>query len=155
VVGAEARGGGFLWYRLPSTSDNEYYVNYCARHFGPDLPADCSTFEPHRGGLLRRVPLTLRDLINCYLADARRVFVDPTRKLRAEKRRVTGLGTRVGGIGPNTCAHQVRSAFEKVVLGKWQEPRTWVEATDQHQSLYTDRPGRLQLRQTKKWLGPR
>jgi O-acetyl-ADP-ribose deacetylase (regulator of RNase III) len=55
-----------------------------------------------------------------------------------------GLGTGVGGISPNTCARQFRTAYQEVVLGKWQDPQTWVEASERHQLLYTDRLSRLQ-----------
>jgi len=55
-----------------------------------------------------------------------------------------GLGTGVGRIGPNTCAHQVRAAIEEVVLGRVQYPRTWAEAQQRHQLLYTDRVRDLQ-----------
>ena len=33
-----------------------------------------------------------------------------------------GLGTGVGRVGPNTCAHQVRAAIEEVVLGRGHFP---------------------------------
>jgi hypothetical protein len=48
-----------------------------------------------------------------------------------------GLGTGVGGIGPNTFPHP----FEEVVLGGWRDPQTWAEASDRHQFLYTDLRG--------------
>jgi O-acetyl-ADP-ribose deacetylase (regulator of RNase III) len=91
-----------------------------------------------------RVPMALRDSVNPYLA-ARAVFLLLKHGgLPINSVAFPGLGTGVGGIGPNTCAHQFRSAFEEVILGQWQDPQTWAEASDRHQSLYTDRPGRLQ-----------
>jgi len=30
------------------------------------------------------------------------------------------------------------------MLGQWQDPQTWAEASQRHQSLYTDQPDRLQ-----------
>ena len=55
-----------------------------------------------------------------------------------------GLATGVGTVGPNTCAHQVRIAIEEVLLGKAAFPRTWAEASEWHQKLYTDRVRNLQ-----------
>ena len=55
-----------------------------------------------------------------------------------------GLGTGVGRVGPNTCARQVRAAIEEVVLGPVPFPRTWAEAQQRHQLLYTDRVRDLQ-----------
>jgi hypothetical protein len=55
-----------------------------------------------------------------------------------------GLGTGVGQVGPNTCARQVQAAIEEVVLGRGAFPRTWAEAQQRHQLLYTDRVRDLQ-----------
>ncbi|HNB74311.1 MAG TPA: Appr-1-p processing protein, partial [Acidobacteriota bacterium] len=55
-----------------------------------------------------------------------------------------GLGTGVGQVGANTCAHQVRAAIEQVVLGNTQFPVSWTVAQQQHQLLYTDRVRNLQ-----------
>jgi hypothetical protein len=56
-----------------------------------------------------------------------------------------GLGTGVGRVGPGTCARQVRAALDDVLLGPHPMPRSWAEASERHQLLYTDRPRRLQL----------
>ena len=103
-----------------------------------------------------RVPMVLTDTINPYLA-ARAVLllirygVIPSGLLAGEpvSSVVTsvvfpGLGTGVGRVGPNTCAHQVRAAIEEVLLGDGQYPRTWAEAQQKHQLLYTDRVRDLQ-----------
>jgi tetrahydromethanopterin S-methyltransferase subunit C len=55
-----------------------------------------------------------------------------------------GLGTGVGRIGFNTCARQVRAAIDDVLLAGYEMPRSWAEASERHQLLYTDRPTRLQ-----------
>ena len=55
-----------------------------------------------------------------------------------------GLGTGVGRVGPGTCAHQMREAIEEIVLGHRASPKSWVEASEQHQLLYTTRVQRLQ-----------
>lgn len=103
-----------------------------------------------------RVPMVLRDSVNPYLA-ARAVLLLIKHGLIREGalagepvstvvRSVAfpGLGTGVGRIGPNTCAHQVRAAIEEVLLGGKGYPRTWAEAQSRHQLLYTDRVRDLQ-----------
>jgi len=103
-----------------------------------------------------RVPMILRDTVNPYLA-ARAAFrlvrhgLIPTGIFAGERVETVvtsvafpGLGTGVGQVGPGTCARQVRAAIEEVVLGRGQFPRTWAEAQQQHQLLYTDRVRDLQ-----------
>lgn len=103
-----------------------------------------------------RVPMILEDTVQPYLA-ARAVFllirhgVVPAGVLAGERVETVvtsvafpGLGTGVGRVGPNTCARQVRAAIEEVVLGRGHFPRTWAEAQQRHQLLYTDRARDLQ-----------
>lgn len=105
-----------------------------------------------------RVPMVLKDTINPYLA-ARAVLllikhgVVPSGALAGEPIAAVvqsvafpGLGTGVGRVGPNTCAHQLRAAIEEVSLGRGHFPRTWAEAQQRHQLLYTDRVRDLQRR---------
>ena len=141
---------------------------FYSRHFGPALQPRLQQVirSRHHGELLvgqaemvetgnakipyliaaptMRVPMLLRDSVNPYLA-ARAVFL-LMRHTEIPIRRVAfpGLGTGVGGVSPSTCAHQFRTAYEEVILGRWQDPQTWVEASDRHQLLYTDRPSRMQ-----------
>jgi len=104
-----------------------------------------------------RVPTVHRDSTNAYLA-ARAVFLlvlrgGFTRGRRAGQRiaddvhtiAIPGLGTGVGRIGFNTCARQVRAAIDDVLLGQFEMPHSWAEASERHQLLYTDRPTRLQF----------
>lgn len=103
-----------------------------------------------------RVPMVLHDSINAYLA-ARAVFLlirdgcftsgSYTGQRIADKVTTVampGLGTGVGRIGFATCARQVRAAIDDVLLGQYSMPRSWAEASANHQLLYTDRPTRLQ-----------
>jgi O-acetyl-ADP-ribose deacetylase (regulator of RNase III) len=103
-----------------------------------------------------RVPMILRDSVNPYLA-ARAVFllirhgVVPAGVLAGERVETVvqsvafpGLATGIGRIGANTCAHQVRAAIEEVLLGRGSFPRTWAEAQQRHQLLYTDHVRDLQ-----------
>lgn len=55
-----------------------------------------------------------------------------------------GIGTGVGRVPFAVCAHQFRMAIEDVLLLKVNFPRTWAEASERHQLLYTDRLRRLQ-----------
>ena len=100
--------------------------------------------------------MVLTDSINPYLA-ARAVLLQirhgvfDSGDLAGEPIRLAvasvafpGLGTGIGRVGPNTCAHQVRAAIEEVVLEKTHFPRTWAEAQQMHQLLYTDRVRDLQ-----------
>lgn len=103
-----------------------------------------------------RVPMVLRDSVSPYLA-ARAVLLliahgtirsgkyagDPVAS-RVKSVALPGLGTGVGQIGPNICAHQVRVAIENVILGKAKFPRSWAEASHDHQTLYGDRTRDLQ-----------
>lgn len=99
-----------------------------------------------------RVPMILKDSVNAYLA-ARAVFMLikhgklPSGKPISEKiNKVAfpGLGTGVGRISPNTSARQMRAAIEDILLGEFTPPKTWAEASERHQLLYTDHPRRLQ-----------
>ncbi|HEU4836729.1 MAG TPA: macro domain-containing protein [Pyrinomonadaceae bacterium] len=103
-----------------------------------------------------RVPMVLNESVNPYLA-ARAVF----RLIKDgvflagqfEGKRIgdhinrfaiPGLGTGVGKVGYNTCAHQVRAAIDDVLLEKYRMPRSWAEASERHQLLYTTKLKRLQ-----------
>lgn len=103
-----------------------------------------------------RVPMILRDSVNPYLA-ARAVFLliqhgtfasgthqDEAIKDFVQSVAFSGLGTGVGRVGPNTCAHQMRIAIEEFVLGKHEFPDSWADAQTRHQRLYTDRIRDLQ-----------
>jgi len=103
-----------------------------------------------------RVPMVLRESVNPYLA-ARAVLLlirhgsvsDGPFAGRRVSDVVTsvafpGLGTGVGGIGPNTCARQVRAAIDEVLFERGTFPATWADAQARHQLLYTDRVRDLQ-----------
>ncbi len=103
-----------------------------------------------------RVPMILRDSVNPYLA-ARAILLlwkhgiiahgsakDIAVKDVVETIAMPGLGTGIGRIGPNTCAHQVRQAIDDFVLEKFNPPESWAHASERHQLLYTERLKRLQ-----------
>jgi O-acetyl-ADP-ribose deacetylase (regulator of RNase III) len=103
-----------------------------------------------------RVPMRLGETVNPYLA-ARAVFLlvehgrmpagacagEPIRE-HVRSVAMPGLGTGVGQVSAAVCAHQVRQAIEDVLLAGYRMPRSWAEASERHQLLYTDRPRRLQ-----------
>ena len=55
-----------------------------------------------------------------------------------------GMGTGVGRVPAEVCARQVRVAIDHVLLGKFQVPVSWAEASERHQLLYADRARNLQ-----------
>jgi O-acetyl-ADP-ribose deacetylase (regulator of RNase III) len=103
-----------------------------------------------------RVPMVLNETVNPYLA-ARAVFrlikeaVFLSGKFEGQRigdhiKRLAmpGLGTGVGRVGYNTCAHQVRCAIDDVLLDQYRMPQSWAEASERHQLLYTKKLKRLQ-----------
>ena len=103
-----------------------------------------------------RVPMILNDTVNPYLA-ARAVFILINQgkflsgsfagKLISEHIQTIafpGLGTGVGRVGFNTCAHQVRVAINDILLKEYKMPQSWAEASEKHQLLYTSNLKRLQ-----------
>ncbi|MGA2849917.1 MAG: macro domain-containing protein [Terracidiphilus sp.] len=103
-----------------------------------------------------RVPMVLTESVNAYLATRAAILLVRNQQFRsgsgqgrpiAEKiQRVAfpGMGTGVGQLGPLTCARQMRAAIDDVLLDQFTPPRTWAEAGERHQLLYTDHPRRLQ-----------
>ena len=100
-----------------------------------------------------RVPMILRDSINPFLA-ARAVLrlwkngcLPHGQPVQNAVTTIAfpGLGTGIGQVGFDVCAHQVRQAIEDVLLESQPFPRTWAEASSRHQFLYTDRPRNLQI----------
>jgi O-acetyl-ADP-ribose deacetylase (regulator of RNase III) len=99
-----------------------------------------------------RVPLLLpRTTVNPYLV-ARAVFrlwvhgrftggARDGERIRDHVRRVAmpGLGNGVGEVDPTTCARQVWVAYEEFILGGYEMPSSWVEASRRHQLLYQPR----------------
>jgi O-acetyl-ADP-ribose deacetylase (regulator of RNase III) len=55
-----------------------------------------------------------------------------------------GMGTGVGRVPAGISARQMRAAVDEVLLGGYRMPKSWAEASERHQLLYTARPTRLQ-----------
>jgi O-acetyl-ADP-ribose deacetylase (regulator of RNase III) len=102
-----------------------------------------------------RVPMVLTDSVNAYLAARAALLLvkynlfqsgpDHGRQIAEKIHRLAfpGLGTGVGQLGPNTCAKQLRAAIDEVLLDRHTPPRSWADAGERHQLLYTDYPRRL------------
>ena len=95
-----------------------------------------------------RVPMVLRESVNPYLA-ARAVLLLLTNGVMPcgpsagepvadviKTVAFPGLGTGVGRITPQICAHQVRTAIDTVIFRKTRYPSTWAEAENGHLALY-------------------
>ncbi|MBN9390680.1 MAG: macro domain-containing protein [Chloroflexi bacterium] len=103
-----------------------------------------------------RVPMLLKETVNPYLAARATLLLVKygtfpagpyeSQKIADRVKRVAfpGLGTGVGHVSPETCARQVRAAFEEVVKEKNVFPKTWFDAQTRHQRLYTDQVRDLQ-----------
>jgi O-acetyl-ADP-ribose deacetylase (regulator of RNase III) len=103
-----------------------------------------------------RVPMILTETVNPYLAARAALLLVKHGVIRAgvlagesvaaavQSIAFPGMGTGIGRVEPDTCARQVRTAIEEVVLGREQFPRTWAEAQQRHQLLYTDHARDLQ-----------
>ena len=103
-----------------------------------------------------RVPMVLQDTVNPYLA-ARAAFTLVRYKTflsgslagapvseHIKTIAFPGLGTGVGRVGFNTCAHQMRQAIDDILLENYTMPQSWAEASERHQLLYTNKLKRLQ-----------
>lgn len=103
-----------------------------------------------------RVPTILRDSVNPYLAARAALLLvrfgtftegDYEGAPIADVVHTVafpGMGTGVGRVSPAICARQMRVAIEDVLRWPHPLPRSWAEASTQHQLLYTNRPKRLQ-----------
>lgn len=103
-----------------------------------------------------RVPMVLTDSVNPYLAARAAlllirhgIFPEGVHSGKPVSSVINtiafpGLGTGIGRVGPHTCAHQMRAAIEEVLVAAADYPRTWAEAQQRHQLLYTNRVRNLQ-----------
>jgi len=103
-----------------------------------------------------RVPMVLGYTVNPYLA-ARAVllmikhgvvstgsFAGVPVASMVQSVAFPGMGTGVGRVGPNMCAHQVRHAIDDV-LGEPYVPTSWDDATRQHKKMYMDFLGEIEM----------
>lgn len=120
------------------------------------VPTDDAAFPFLIAAPTMRVPMVLRDSVHPYLAARAAILLvrfgtfssgpragEPIAR-SVETIAFPGLGTGVGGIGPNTCARQMRAAIDEFLLDQRSAPATWADAQARHQRLYTDRIRDLQ-----------
>lgn len=93
-----------------------------------------------------RVPMILDKSHNVYLA-TRAIFI----LLKSEQNKIksiaiSGLGTGVGRVPFNICARQMKQAYNDVILGKYEFPKTWDEIQTRDQLLYSSNVRDLQFR---------
>lgn len=90
-----------------------------------------------------RVPMRLPpDTVNPYLA-MRAVLRAAAGTPSIRTVAVPGLGTGTGRVPPALCARQISAALA-ADEGLVELPRSWAEASERHQLLYTDEPIPLQ-----------
>jgi O-acetyl-ADP-ribose deacetylase (regulator of RNase III) len=130
------------------------------RHHGELLVGSAEvveTGEPAQPFLIAvptmRVPMVLGpETTNPYLATRAALLLArhgtlPTGEPLADRLRTIafpGMGTGVGRVPPEICARQMRTAVDDILLDGYRMPKSWAEASERHQRLYTDRPTRLQ-----------
>ena len=99
-----------------------------------------------------RVPMILQHTVNVYLA-TRAVLLLVLHGMFPDAQPVhevvttvaiPGMGTGVGQVPPDYCAHQMKAAIDEILLNKNTFPSSWHEAQTKHQLLYTDRARDLQ-----------
>jgi O-acetyl-ADP-ribose deacetylase (regulator of RNase III) len=81
-----------------------------------------------------RVPLELENSPNVYLA-ARAIFLLLKKESKIKTVTISGLGTGVGHMPYDKCAKQMRMAYEHIILGNYEFPKSWVEAQNNHYNL--------------------
>lgn len=100
-----------------------------------------------------RVPMVLRpETVNPYLATRAVLLLArhgtlPTGEPLSDRLRTIafpGMGTGVGRVPAELCARQMRAAVGDILLDGYRMPKSWSEASERHQLLYTDHPTRLQ-----------
>ena len=99
-----------------------------------------------------RVPMILRNSVNVYLA-TRAVLVlikfgtfkdGSLVKEKVKSVAFPGMGTDVGRLPYDVCAIQMKRAVEDIFYDKYEFPKTWREAQENHQLLYRNNPVDLQ-----------
>ena len=132
------------------------------KHHGELLVGQAEIVETHAhipfliSAPTMRVPMILRDTVHPYLAARAALllvkhggFTQGDLAGHAVRDAVQavafpGLGTGVGQVGPDVCAHQMRRAIEDVLLEARPFPENWAVTQARHQQLYTDRVRDLQ-----------
>lgn len=157
--GIDAVYMNYFGYEIQTKVRKHIYEN----HYGELVVGNADVIETENNEIpfliiapTMRVPMILTDTVNPYLAARavfllikHRIFLSDSfegEKISQHIKTVafTGLGTGVGGVGFNTCANQMRKAIDDILLDKYEMPKSWAEASEKHQLLYTTNLKRLQ-----------
>jgi O-acetyl-ADP-ribose deacetylase (regulator of RNase III) len=93
-----------------------------------------------------RVPMILKETVNAYLAIRAVLLLVKFGQFEdgaaiADKVKIValpGMGTGVGQVSPEIFARQMKRAIEEILDGHHTFPKSWWEAAQQHQLLYSD-----------------
>lgn len=142
-----------------STVQDALRLRILQKHHGELLVGQAEVVETHHpehpflvAAPTMRVPMALdAKSINPYLATRAVVLMlkhgaSAQDAWRDQIRSICfpGMGTGVGRVPYETCARQMATALELACASRYKLPSSWSEASAEHQSLYTDRPVRLQ-----------
>jgi|TARA_R110000824_G_scaffold105368_8_gene249339 O-acetyl-ADP-ribose deacetylase (regulator of RNase III) len=89
-----------------------------------------------------RVPMILKNTPNVYLAS--KAIFNQLLDIKndgpvIERVTISGLGTGVGKVPFEVCAHQMKMAYDEVWLGKSKAHSSWYDAQKKHQLLFTNK----------------
>jgi O-acetyl-ADP-ribose deacetylase (regulator of RNase III) len=93
-----------------------------------------------------RVPMILKDTVNVYLAIRAMLLLVKFGKMengtaisdKVKTVALPGMGTGVGQVPPTIFVRQMKRAVEEVIEEKYGFPKSWWEAAQAHQLLYSD-----------------
>jgi len=99
-----------------------------------------------------RVPMILKGTVNVYLAIRAVLILIKFGKMdngiaisdKVKTVALPGMGTGVGQVSSEIFARQMKRAVEEIIEGKYRFPRSWWEAAQSHQLLYSDEVRDLQ-----------
>jgi len=78
----------------------------------------------------------LTDEVGRYVDDAITIRRSPTINTQVHSVAFPGLGTGIGQVPPNVCAHQVKCAIENVRAGDVPYPHSLGNAVERHRGLF-------------------
>ena len=99
------------------------------------VPTDHANFPYLISAPTMRVPMSLATSrvmsANVYLA-AKAIFVALKKNPHIKSVAIPGLGTGVGAVQPEDCAHKMRLAYQDFYLGEFKFPNSLTQASQNH-----------------------
>ncbi|MEM9939537.1 MAG: macro domain-containing protein [Pseudomonadota bacterium] len=94
-----------------------------------------------------RVPMILdKSSINPYLATRATILAAKhSNEYEINSICFPGMGTGVGRVSFDLCAHQMAKALAATFVEKYRLPHSWIQASEEHQELYQADPRDLQF----------